>query len=280
MASNPWVDSAINAIIPLPGASNWYNTINDWASGLGKSKTPTPVSPTYPQSSSDYGYDTWTSPGYSPPTSQNYDPYAATSAPTGQTSTRQTTQSRQQVQQRASAPDYSLQIAQMNAELQRQQMAQQAAQAAAQLAWDKEQARLELEAEKQRQLAQLAAQPKSWLEYAALAGQSPVVQQWMKPLMPQQYADLEVGAPIPGWNATQNTAQSGGSLSPDWNMMGMPDLSRPSAQYLARIGPTAKEQYLGYMQADTGAPFGEQDYRLWSTAPPGSQTYKPLSYQR
>lgn len=56
--------------------------------------------------------------------------------------------------------------------------------------------------EQQNYLAQMAAQPKSWLEYAAASGQPPVVQPWMLPLMPQQYpelAGLQAGQPVPGW---------------------------------------------------------------------------------
>lgn len=102
--------------------------------------------------------------------------------------------------------------------------------------------------------AQLAAQPKSWLEYAAYTGQEPVVQPWMLPLMPQEYG-LQTGQPIPGYT--------------EESMAGMPSLLNPSAQYLARMGPTAQQQLYGYQQAQTGAMPEETAWRQWSAAPPG-----------
>lgn len=117
----------------------------------------------------------------------------------------------------------------------------------------------------QNYLAQLAAQPRSWLEYAAAAGETPVLQPWQMPLMPQQYQGLQAGQPIPGW-----APESG---------MGMPQLTTPSRQYQARIGPTAQQQYLGYEQARTGALPSETEFRLWSAAPP-SGVGSRLRYER
>ena len=121
-----------------------------------------------------------------------------------------------------------------------------------QFAWEQEETQ-------RRHEAQLMAQPASWLQYASYTGQEPVVQPWMQPLMPQQYGmgagAQQTGQPIPGW-----TPQSGA---------GMPELTRPSRQYQARVGPTAMAQYGGYRQARTGIRPEEEQWRLWSQAPPG-----------
>jgi len=145
-------------------------------------------------------------------------------------------------------------------------MAQQAQQSAAQLAWEREQQQADLEAQKQQRLAQLASQPKSWLEYAALSGQAPVVQPWMLPLMKGDYGITSAGSPIPNYSPT--------------DMTNMPDLIPPSAQYMARIGPTGQQQLYGYEQAVHGATPDESQWRQWSMAPPGSGSYRGLQMQR
>ncbi len=124
-------------------------------------------------------------------------------------------------------------------------------QLAAEQAWRTQQ----IEADKQQRLATLAAQPKSWLEYAALAKQPPVVQPWMLPLMPQDYMKVDVGQPIPGWTTE--------------NMKGMPDLINPSAQFMARLSPDQRAQYYGYQQADTGQTPEAMEWQLWSQSPAG-----------
>ena len=136
-----------------------------------------------------------------------------------------------------------------------QQAAQEAQWRQAQLGWQREQWGQQLAAEKEQRLAQLAAQPISWLEYAALSGQAPAIQPWMLPLMPQEYSQLQAGGAIPGWGKTSAT--------------GMPALTTPSAQYSARMGPTAQQQYYGYEQARTAAQPTEQQFRMWNIAPPG-----------
>lgn len=114
-------------------------------------------------------------------------------------------------------------------------------------------------------MAQLAAKPINWLEYAAYTGQQPVVQPWMLPLMSQEYG-FNAGGAIPGWTAE--------------NMSNIPSLLNPSAQYLARMGPTAQQQYYGYQQAQQGATPTETQWRLWSMAPPGGQaTQLTQAYQ-
>lgn len=135
-----------------------------------------------------------------------------------------------------------------------------------QLAWQQQYQQQGLEAEKQARLANLRANPQSWLEYASLANQQPAIQPWMLPLMPQEYAGTVAGAPIPGW-------QSGAPT-----MAELPSLTNPSIQYQARMGPTALQQYYGYQQARTGANPQESQWRLWSQAPPGGS--KGLVWQR
>jgi len=147
-----------------------------------------------------------------------------------------------------------------------QQMAQEAALQEQLLGYYRERDVAQLEAERQQRLAQLAAQPMSWLQYAAEAGTQPVVQPWMLPLMPQQYSQLQAGAQIPGYQGTEG-------------MTGMPSLLRPGAQYQARMGPTALQQYYGYQQAQTGALPGETQFRRWSEAPPAGR-FPGLSYRR
>jgi hypothetical protein len=138
--------------------------------------------------------------------------------------------------------------------LRRQQMYQDAAYQNAQLAWQQQQWSQQQAQEQKNYLANLAAEPHSWLEYASAAGQTPVIQPWMLPLMPSDYGIYSAGQTMPGWNPE--------------NMTGIPQLINPSAQYMARIGPTAQQQYYGYEQAKTGATPEESAWRLWSYAPP------------
>ena len=124
----------------------------------------------------------------------------------------------------------------------------------------------QLEMQQQQHLAQLAANPMSWLQYAAEAGQQAAIQPWMMPLMSQQYPSLQAGQPIPGFKGTEG-------------MTGMPELTRPSAQYQARLGPTALQQYYGYQQAQQGARPEETQFRRWNEAPPGG-SWPGLQYRR
>ncbi len=135
------------------------------------------------------------------------------------------------------------------------------------IAWYREQAQMQAEQERQTQLANLRANPASWLEYASVAGETPSVQPWMMPLMPQQYQGVQAGTELPGY-------QAGGST-----MAGLVQLTPPSRQYQARMGPTALQQYGGYERARSGITPEELQFRLWSSAPPsGSQS--GLTWQR
>jgi hypothetical protein len=107
----------------------------------------------------------------------------------------------------------------------------------------------------QQAAAELAANPVNWLQYSALTGETPVVQPWMLPLMPQEYQGLQIGEPIPGWSTT--------------DMSGMPTLLNPSAQYWARMTPEQRQMYLGYIQALTGQSAEDIQFRMWSAAPSG-----------
>ena len=122
--------------------------------------------------------------------------------------------------------------------------------------WQKQQAELE-RAEKERQYkAQLAANPITWLEYEAYTKQNPVVQPWMMPLSQKDYG-WQVGQQIGGWNP-----EGGG---------GMADLINPSAQYWARMGPTAQGQYQSYQNWDKAQRPEETQFRLNSIAPPSGK---------
>jgi hypothetical protein len=59
----------------------------------------------------------------------------------------------------------------------------------------------------------------------------------------------------------------------------MAPLLNPSRQYLNRMGPTAQQMYYGYEQMRTGANPEEQQWRLWSMAPPSGQN-TGLQYRR
>ncbi|KKL69381.1 hypothetical protein LCGC14_2115540, partial [marine sediment metagenome] len=120
----------------------------------------------------------------------------------------------------------------------------------------------QLTGQREERLAQLAAQPISWLQHAALSGQTPVVQPWMIPLMrPGQ--NLQVGQPIPGFQpalpggAVEQGGFIPGTATPSplgTQFANLPELRRPSAQLFARMGPTAQQQFLGFRQARTGIP--------------------------
>ena len=141
-----------------------------------------------------------------------------------------------------------------------------------------EQFQQQLTGQREERLAQLAAQPISWLQHAALSGQQPVVQEWMIPLMrPGQ--NLQVGQPIPGFQpGAPGAAQQGGFIpgtatpAPVGNQFAnLPELRRPSAQLFARMGPTAQQQFLGFRQARTGIPPQETLFRQRQSGPPGSR---------
>jgi hypothetical protein len=141
--------------------------------------------------------------------------------------------------------------------------------------WDKEQAEKQLAAEKEKYAAELRAKPVNWLQYAAYTGETPVIQPWMKPLMSQQYKDFGIGQAIPGWSNSSGGVQKMGTNTIGTNDMlaetDLPDLLNPSAQYMARLAPSMRQQYYGYQQADTGATPEDTQWWLGNMAPPGGQ---------
>jgi hypothetical protein len=128
-----------------------------------------------------------------------------------------------------------------------------------QFQWEQEQAKLQAEQQKQQYLANLRANPKSWLEYAAAAGETPAIQPWMLPLNPGQQG-WSVGAALPGWSGDNKKSMSDLSA-----------LTTPSAQYMNSIAPSARQQYQGYEQARTGATPEDTQWRMWAYAPPSGQ---------
>lgn len=129
-------------------------------------------------------------------------------------------------------------------------------------AWQQQQAQQQFELQRQQQLAQLATNPISWLQYSALAGEQPAVQPWMRDLLPEQYSGLEAGAALPGWKPPEGYEQ--GALG----MATLPELTRPGMQTWRRMGPAAQAQYKGYRRARTGAIPEETEHRIRATAPP------------
>ena len=147
--------------------------------------------------------------------------------------------------------------------LQQRAQAAQQEQFGAGLQFQQEQALLQADLERQREQARLAANPISWLQYAAFTGQDPVVQPWMIPLG-FQGEQLQAGQPLPGFER-----QEGQDVTQTFT--NLPALRTPSAQLQARWGPTAQQQFLGFRQARTGATPEETQFRLGSgRAPTGA----------
>lgn len=137
-----------------------------------------------------------------------------------------------------------------------------------QFAAQQAQAQVELERQQANYMADLRANPASWLEYAYAQGETPTIQPWMWGLMPEEMRQgAAIGQPIPGATAPPQT--SGFPSSLPLSDTGLPQLTTPSPQYLARTGPTGQAQYLGYEQARTGSPLDQTQWALWSQAPPG-----------
>jgi hypothetical protein len=154
-------------------------------------------------------------------------------------------------------PGYTSPFQQAQFDWQKQQADMQNQLQQQQFSWQKEQFQLQQEADKAARLANLRANPASWLEYASASGQTPTVQAWMKPLAAPG-SNLEVGSPLTQYNA------SGPS-------MGLSPLLAPSAQYMSRIAPSSQQQYAGYQQALTGATPQDTSWLLnQSTAPGGN----------
>ena len=123
-------------------------------------------------------------------------------------------------------------------------------------------------------------------ELAALNQQYPVgspERQALQQSDPQLWGDMRFGPNPYNFGGSQPTTQSyqqpanynqSGGTGPygsggSYDYSQLPQLLNPSAQLQARMGPTAAQQYSGYLQAQTGQSPQETDFRLWSQAPPG-----------
>ena len=148
-------------------------------------------------------------------------------------------------------------------DLQKQNLALQQQQAMWQMQYQQQQ----IEQQKQQRLSELRSNPGSWLQYHSEAGTNPSIQPWMIPLMGQQYAGAVAGQDIPNWQG--NTP----------SLADLPNLTNPSAQYYARMSPSAQAQYGGYQQARTGETPEDLGWRLWNAAPPSGQNLG-LNYKR
>ncbi len=138
--------------------------------------------------------------------------------------------------------------------------------------WTRNYQQQQLDAQKKAQLASMAANPVSWLEYSIAAGKTPVVQPSMLPLYPQDYVGvggtpITAGQNLPGWDIN----------APE--MSQLPALTNPSIQYWARMGPTAQDYYRGYEKMRTGTLPEETSYRIKASAPPSGWN-QPLQWQR
>lgn len=87
------------------------------------------------------------------------------------------------------------------------------------------------------------------------------------------------GTYSPTQTAPQTQLWGGGQTLQPGDLSGMPQLTWPSRQYQARMGPSALQQYYGYEQARTGAIPEETQWRLWSRAAPGGSRMN-LGYWR
>ena len=185
------------------------------------------------------------------------------------------------------------------------------AQSAANLAWQQKQAEQELALRKQENLANLAANPKSWLQWNSAGGTTPQIQPWMLPMQPGQYGLTPLSAPrtvttaptTPRRRVTigsgggayttsvggetqqvpaDNTAWQVGQNIPGYtatDMKGMPTLLNPSTQLFARLAPSMQQQYAGYQQAQTGATPEDTAWLLANAAPPAGRN-TGFRYQR
>jgi len=124
-----------------------------------------------------------------------------------------------------------------------------------------------IEMQRQQHIAQLQANPSSWLEYSLASGQTPAVQPWMLPLSYQDYG-FQLGQPIPNWNPS--------------NLAGLPELMNPSAQYWARLSPSQRAQYMSYAAAQKGMRPQDVEAQMWGSAPSGGGYggLRQLSYNR
>jgi hypothetical protein len=131
-----------------------------------------------------------------------------------------------------------------------------------QMLMEQEQWEQQQEAEKQQRLAELSANPMSWLQYGLESDLGSQVQPWMVP--------LSQGSMTTGQQLTSGQ---------ETNLTGLPELTTPSAQYAARMTPSAQQQWFGYEKARTGATPEDVQKRLWMRSAP-SGSFPGLTYAR
>jgi hypothetical protein len=178
-----------------------------------------------------------------------------------------------------------------------QQQEFQNSQAQNTMEWQYRQAQLEqnermeqarIEEQRQQRLATLAAQPKSWIEYAILSNQKAVVQPWMESMLPK-LSPFKEGGTLPGFAKVspigmnpQDEAAIREQFGDDWYDQRMREkqeeadkinktkdiLLNPSAQLMSRMEPSDKEQYYGYQQYATSRTPEDEQARLWGMAAP------------
>ncbi len=161
-------------------------------------------------------------------------------------------------------------------DVQQQQFEAQQQQFQQQLEFQQGQARQATELQERQFASQLAANPINWLQYAAFTGEPPVIQPWMVPLGFQNTGGtvapqgLQAGQPIPGFQPTTGAPPTTGAAGTQ-TFANLPQLTTPSAQFLARAGPTATQQFLGFQRARTGASPEESAFRLGSQRAPAGR---------
>jgi hypothetical protein len=100
----------------------------------------------------------------------------------------------------------------------------------------------------------------------------------------EKYSKYYPGGGIPTTTTTTDTDGTTGTNAigvndPYYPYGNLPQMDMPSLQYWARMGPTAQEQLMGYMQATTGITPEEYSFRLQSMAPPSGR-YPGIYYLR
>jgi len=135
------------------------------------------------------------------------------------------------------------------------------------LGWQREQSQMQQREQERQYKSQLLANPMSWLQYSAYAGETPAIQPWMQGLMGGQY---QAGGALPGW-------QPGGAEGQP--MSSLPELREPGGQTWARMGPTAQQQYMGYRQARSGITPEETMFRRRAGSAPSGR-YGGLRWMR
>jgi len=156
---------------------------------------------------------------------------------------------RQELEAQAEQQAWQRDISEQELKWQQQQFYEQMGFEREQFAWQQEETRRQAEVEQRNYLAQLAAQPHSWLEFSLAAGKPAVVQPFMLPLATEQYPELQAGQVIPGW-PTQ-------AMQP----------TQPA--YTAPAYPTGAPTYpTGYTQQ----PALPTEAEMWAT-PPQTQQY-------